>query len=99
MNFKNFMKSTIPLNSHSFIKNTQFLPLNKKNHSISSHNLKDIYNKLPQKENIKINNQSTIAVIRKRILNAKNIISSSNLNLIKILKNLKTKKIQKNRSK
>ena len=100
MNFKNFMKSTIPSNSHSFIKNTQFLPLNKKNHSISSHNLKDIYNKLPQKENIKINNPSTIAVIRKRILNTKNITSSSNLNLKnsqKFKKNQNSKKIEVNK--
>ncbi len=89
------MKTTIHIQSHSFLKNSQIFPFNKKIHSISSHNLKDIYNKLPQKENIKINNQSTIAVIRKRILNAKNITSSSNLNLIKILKNLKTKKNSK----
>jgi serine/threonine protein phosphatase PrpC len=81
MNLKCFEKSAISSNSHSFLKNLQFSSFNKKNHSISLNNLKDIYNKLPQKENIKINNKSTIAVIRKRILHAKNFSSSSNLNL------------------
>ena len=81
MNLKYFEKSAISSNSHSFLKNHQFSSNNKKNHSISSNNLKDIYNNLPQKENIKINNKSTIAVIRKRILHAKNVSSSSNLNL------------------
>ena len=81
MNLKFFEKSVVSSNFHSFLKNHQFSSINKKNNSISSNNLKDIYNKLPQKENIKINNKSIIAVIRKRILHSKNVSSSSNLNL------------------
>ena len=52
----------------------------KGNHSISTHNLKDINNKLPLKENLTINNKATIAVIRKKILNSKKFISKGIVN-------------------
>ena len=98
MNLKNFIKSTSSSNSILlYQKNSQFLHNLKKKHSISSNNLNEIYNKLPQKENIKINNQSTIAVIRKRILNSKNIYSYPNLNTKKNKNNKKATKIEVNK--
>lgn len=97
MNLKKFLKSkvpkipTLPINSQICIK--------KKNHSITSLNLNEIYNKLSEKENLKINNQSTISVIRKRILDSKKKINlSSNLILNKIPKNNSNKlKIEVNK--
>ena len=97
MNLKNFIKSSTNKNSLSFLKNSQILPNNKKTHSISSHNLTDIYNSLSQKENIKINNQSSIAVIRKRILNSKNISSSINSNTKNIKNSKNDSKIEVNK--
>ena len=97
MNLKNFIKSKVSCNSSTFLNNSQNF-INKKNHSISSHNLSEIYNKLQHKENLKINNQSTISVIRKKILNSKNISSSSNLTMNKLLiKNDKNKSNKSNK--
>ena len=73
MNTINIIKSTSSHNTSSLFNNSHLS--NKESHSISTHNLKDIYNKLPQKENITINNKATIAVIRKKILNSKKIFS------------------------
>ena len=75
MNTKKFIKSKT--NYNSFLKNSQRFNLKKKNQDLTSSNIKDIYNILPQKENVNINNQSAIAVIRKRILKEKNISLSS----------------------
>ena len=86
MNSKNLIKriATHNYNSFTLLKDSK-IP-NKKNQSITTHNLKDIYNKLSQKENIKINNKSTIAVIRKKILNSKKFFSPNNSNTQKTLK-------------
>ena len=91
MNLKKFITSQISHNSPIILNNSESY-INIKNHSISSHNFSDIYNKLPQKENIKINNQSTISVIRKRILNSKTKKNSSSIiHLNKLKKKDKTK--------
>ena len=86
MKSKNLIKriTTHNYNSFTLLKDSKIL--NKKNQSIITHNLKDIYNKLSQKENIKINNKSTIAVIRKKILNSKRFFSPNNTNSQKTLK-------------
>ena len=90
MNKKNYVKQRT--NFNSFLKDSQYLNLNRKNNqSISSSNINNIYNKLPQKENLRLNNQSAIAVIRKKILKEKNI-SLSNIN---IQNSQKTQKFQK----
>ena len=94
MNLKNFIKSSTTKNSISFLKNSKILPNNKKIHSISSHNIYDIYNNLAEKENIKINKQSTIGLIRKKILNSKNISSSINVNSKMEKNNKKDSKIE-----
>ena len=75
MNTKHFNKSKT--NYNSFLKDSQRFNLKKKNQDLTSSNIKDIYNNLPQKENVNINNQTAIAVIRKRILKEKNISLSS----------------------
>ena len=78
MNSLNIIKQTTSHNTSSLFNNSQIS--SKENHSISIHNLKDIYNKLPLKENLTINNKATIAVIRKKILNSKKFISKGIVN-------------------